>query len=88
MTVPLFSQSLVMELEVVISEDSHVSPVMESVVEGLRASSPHENLATFTALLCNGSDTAQVSEGNEVSETNGAMSVRKDGSENECSDTG
>ena len=53
-----------MEFEVSVPEDGHVSPMMESIVEGLRAGSPHEHLTTFTALFCNGSDTAQVSEGN------------------------
>ena len=71
-----------------IAEHSHVSPMMESVVEGLRARSPHEDLATFTALLCHGSDTAQVSQGNEVSEPNGVMSVCEDGSEDKGADTG
>jgi hypothetical protein len=47
-----------MEFEVWVTEDGHVSPMMESVVEGLRTGSPHENMSTFTALLCNGSDTA------------------------------
>ena len=60
---------------------------MESVVEGLRASSPHEHLATFTALLCNRSDTAKVAQGDEVSEANSVVSVCEDRSEDEGSDT-
>lgn len=46
-----------MELEVRVSEDGHVGPMVESVVEGLRSGSPHKDLATITALFGNGSDT-------------------------------
>ena len=77
-----------MEFEVWIAEDGHVGPMMESVVEGLRARSPHEDLAAFTALLCNGSDTAKASKCTEVSEANRVVSVCEDGSEDEGADPG
>jgi hypothetical protein len=77
-----------MEFEVGVSEDGHVSPMMESVVEGLRAGSPHEHLTTFPTLLCNGSNTAKVSQGDEVSEPNSVMSVCEDRREDEGTDTG
>ena len=87
MTVSLCPEASIVELEVRVSKNGHVGPMMESVVEGLRASSPHENLATFTTLLRNGSDPAKVSEGNEVSEPNGVMSVSENGGEDEGTDT-
>ena len=75
MIVALFPQSLVMELESRVAEDGHVSPMMESMAEGLRARSPHENLATSTTLLCDRSDASQASEGREVSQANRVVSV-------------
>ena len=68
-----------MEFEAWVSEDGHVRPMMESVVEGLRAGSPHEDPASFTALLGNGSDAPQASEAIEVSQSNGVVSVSEDG---------
>ena len=58
MRVSLCSQAAVVELEVNVPKDGHVRPMVESVVEGLRAGSPHEDLSTITALFGNGSDTA------------------------------
>ena len=63
-------------------------PMMESVIEGLRACSPHENLPTFAALFRNGSDAAEATECLEVSQSNGVVCVAEERGEDKGSDTG
>ena len=74
-------------LEVRVCEDGDACPMMESVVEGQRASSPHEDLwsllATLTTFFGDGSDAAETSEGVEISETKGVVGVTEHGSEHD-----
>ena len=56
MGVSLCPKASVMRFEVRVSKDGHVGPMVESIVEGLRAGSPHEDLATITTLFGNGSN--------------------------------
>lgn len=88
MPVPLCPHSVVVEFGVVISEDGHVCPMMESVIEGLRACSPHEDLSTFAALFGNGSDAPQATECLEVSQSNGVVCVGEESGEDKGSDAG
>ena len=66
--------------------------MMQSVVEGQRASSSHEDLrsqlATLTAFFGDGSDAAEASKGIEISETNGTVGIAEDGSEHKGADAG
>ncbi|MGH9388477.1 MAG: hypothetical protein ACRD1Z_02610, partial [Vicinamibacteria bacterium] len=58
-----------------VAEDGNPCPVMQSVVEGQRASSSHEDLrsllATLTAFFGDGSNSTEAPEGVEISEPNG-----------------
>lgn len=64
--------------------------MMESIVEGQRASSPHEDcwsqLSTLAALFGDGSDATEASEGLEIAETNGVMGISEYGSKHEGAD--
>jgi len=79
-------------LEVRVCEDGDACPMMESIIEGQRASSSHEDLrsllATLTAFFGDGSYTAEASKGIEISETNGVVGVTEHGSEHDGADAG
>ncbi len=85
---PSGTKPVVVLLEVVVSEDGYPGPMMESIVEGLRARSPQKDLATFAALFRDGSDTSEAPESLEIAETNGVVSIAENGSEYEGADAG
>ena len=66
-------------LEGVVLEDSYPGPMMESIVKGQRRSCPHEDfgflLTALTALLCDGSNATEASEGLEISEANRVVGI-------------
>ena len=80
-------KSVVVLLEGVVLEDSYPGPMMESIVQGQRASSPHEDfgflLTALAAFLCNGSDATEAPEGVEISETNRVVGIAEYGGEHE-----
>ena len=86
------TKTVVVLFGVRVSEDGNPCPVMQSVVEGHRASSSHEDLgsllATLTAFLGDRSDASEASKGIEISETNGVVCIAEDGSEHEGADAG
>ena len=90
--VALGTKPVVVVFEVRVCEDGDACPMMESIVEGQRASSSHEDLrsllATLTAFFGDGSYAAEASKGIEISETNGVVGVTEHGSEHDGADTG
>lgn len=64
--------------------------MMESVVEGQRASPPHEDfwmcLSTFTAFLSDGSDASKAPEGVEIAQSNGVVRKAEHRGEHEGAD--
>jgi hypothetical protein len=62
--------------------------MIESHVKGLRSCSPQDDLATFTALLGDGSYSPVGSEGLEITETNGFVGIAEHGSEYEGANAG
>lgn len=87
MVVAFSSHALVEELEVRVAQNGDGGPMMEGVVEGLGASSPHEDLSPLATLLGNGSDTPKATKSMEVTEANGIVRVAEKGGENEGADT-
>ena len=85
-------KSVVVLLESVVLKDGYPSPMMESIVEGQRTSSPHEDfrflLTALAAFLCNGSDATEAPEGVEISETNRVVGIAENGGEHEGPDAG
>jgi hypothetical protein len=75
-----------------VPEDGDASPVVESVIEGQGASSAHEDLGSkfspLSALLGDGRDATEASEGLEIAESNGVVGVAEQGGEHESPDTG
>jgi hypothetical protein len=61
---------------------------MQSIVEGLRASSPQEDLTTFATFFGDRSYPPKASESLEISETNGFVCIAEHGSEHESADAG
>lgn len=92
MRVTSFAKPVVVRFEYWVSENGDACPMMESVVKGQRASSPHEDfgifLPTLTAFLSDGSDSAKASEGVEISETDRVVGVAEQGSKYKGSNTG
>jgi hypothetical protein len=74
--------------EVGVAPDGDPGPVMQSIVEGLRASSSQEDLTTFTALFCDRSYAPKAPESLEITKTNGFVCIAEHGSENESADSG
>ena len=85
-------KSVVVLLEGLILDDGYPGPMMESIVQGQRTSSSHEDFGFFlTALatfLSNGSDATEAPEGVEISETNGVVGIAEYGGEDEGADAG
>jgi len=75
-----------MVFEVRVAQNGDSGPMMEGVVEGLRASSAHEDLPALATLFGNWGDPAMASKGAEVSKPNGIVSVAEKGSKNESPD--
>lgn len=88
MAVSFVTQLVVMLSGANVAQDGDPGPMIESIVEGLRASSPQENLATFAALFGDGRDPPKASESLEISETNGVVCIAEYGSEHEGADAG
>ena len=86
MAVASVTEGVVVVFGVRVSQDGDPGPMMESIVEVLRASSPEEDLATLAALFGDGSYPPKTSESLEISETNGVVSIAEHGSEHEGSD--
>ena len=82
------AKAVVVLLGVWVAKDGDPGPMIESIVEGLRACSPQEDLATFAALFGDGSDTAEAPESLEISKTNGVVGIAENGSEHEGADAG
>jgi len=85
--VPFIAHALVEELEVRVAQNGDGGPMMEGVIEGLGASSPHEDLSPLATLLGNGSDTPKATKSMEVTEANGIVRVAEKGGENKGADT-
>ena len=83
---PSGTKPVVVLLGVVVSEDGYPGPMMESIVEGLRARSPQEDLSMFAALFGDGSYTPEAPEGLEISAPNGVVGIAEHGSEHEGAD--
>ncbi len=88
MAVPSGTKAVVMLLGVWVAKDGDPGPMMERVVEGLRARSPQKDLATFAALFSDGSDTSEAPESLEIAKTNGVVGIAENGSEYEGADAG
>ena len=88
MAVPSGTKAVVMLLGVWVAKDGDPGPMMERIVEGLRARSPQKDLATFAALFRDGSDTPEAPESLEIAETNGVVGMAENGSEHEGADAG
>ncbi len=88
MTVPSATKAVVVLLGVWVAKDGDPGPMMESIVEGLRARSPQEDLATFSALFGDGSDTPEAPESLEIAKTNGVVGIAENGSEHEGANAG
>jgi hypothetical protein len=86
MAVASVTEAVVVLFSVWVSQDGDPSPMMERIIEGLRASSPQEDFATFAALFGDGSYPSKASESFEISETNGVVSIAEHGSEHEGAD--
>ena len=88
MAVASVTEAVVVLFGVCVSQDGDPGPMMESIVEGLRASSPEKNLPTFATLFCDGSNSPKASESLKISETNGIVCVAEHGGEHEGADAG
>ena len=88
MAMPSGAKAVVMLFGVWVTKDGDPGPMVESIVEGLRARSPQDDLATFAALFGDGSDTPEAPEGVEIAETNGVVCIAENGSEYEGADAG
>lgn len=66
MAVSFVTQLVVVLSEVGVAQDSNAGPVIQSIVEGLRTSSPQDDLATFAALFGDGSYSGKASESLEI----------------------
>ena len=88
MAMPSGAKAVVMLFGVWVAKDGDPGPMVESIVEGLRARSPEDDLATFAALFGDGSDTPEAPEGVEIAETNGVVCIAENGSEYEGADAG
>jgi hypothetical protein len=86
------AETVVVLFEPRVAEDRNAGPVMQSVVEGQRASSSHEDLRSFlaplTTFLGNRGNATKAPEGIEISESNGVVCIAEDGSEHEGADAG
>ena len=82
------TQLVVVLSGVCVAQDGDPGPVIESIVKGLRAGSPQDDLATFAALFGDGSYSPEASEGLEITETNGVVGIAEHGSEYEGADAG
>lgn len=88
MAVSFVTQLVVMLSGASVAPDGDPGPVMQSIVEGLRASSPQEDLTTFAALFGDRSYPPKASESFEISETNGFVGIAEHGSEHESANAG
>ena len=63
MAVPSVAKPVVVFFEVGVAQHGSAGPMMESVIEGQRASSPHEDswsqLTALAAFFCDGGDAAE-----------------------------
>jgi hypothetical protein len=62
--------------------------MMQSIVEGLRACSPHDDLSTFSALSGDGSDASEATECFEVAQANGVVGVAEETGKDKGPNTG
>ncbi len=88
MAVPSGTKTVVMLFGVWVAKDGDPGPMMERIVEGLRARSPQKDLATFAALFGDGSDTPEAPESLEIAKSNGVVGIAENGSEHEGADAG
>ena len=67
-------------------------PMMESIIERQRASSPHKDcwsqLTTLAAFFCDGGDAPETPEGIEISEPNRVVGIAEHGGEHVSTDAG
>ena len=86
------AKSVVVLLESLVLKDGYTGPMMESIVQGQRTSSSHEDfgflLAALAAFLCNGGDATEAPEGVEISETNRFVGIAEYGGEHEGAHAG
>lgn len=88
MAVASVTEAMVVVSGMSVVHDGDPSPMMESVVEGLRASSPQDDLATFAALFGDGGYSPEASESLAISETNGVVGIAEHRSEYEGANAG
>ncbi len=81
MAVATGAKAVVMLFGVWVAKAGAPGPMVESIVEGLRACSPQDDLATFATLFRDGSDTPEAPESLEIAETNGVVGIADNGSE-------
>lgn len=86
MVVASVTEAIVVLSGMSVVHDGDPGPMMESVVEGLRASSPERDLTTFAALFGDGGYSPEASESLEISETKGVVGIAEHGSEYEGAD--
>ena len=88
MAVSFLTQLVVVLFGMCVAQYGDPRPMMESIVEGLRASSPQENLPTFAALFGDGSDAAKTAEGIEITQANRVVSMTEETGEDKGTDAG
>lgn len=90
MAVPSVAKPVVVFFEVGVAQHGSAGPMMESVIEGQRASSPHEDswsqLTALAAFFCDGGDAAESPEGVEISKPNGVVGIAEHGGEHVSTD--
>ena len=92
MAVASVTKPVVVFFEVGVAQNGSACPMMESIIEGQRASSPHEDcwsqLTALAAFFCDRCDAAESPEGVEITEPNGVVGIAEHGGEHVSPDAG
>ncbi len=92
MAVASVTKPVVVFFEVGVVQNGSACPMVESIIEGQRASSPHQDcrsqLTALAAFFSDRSDASESPEGVEITEPNGVVGIAEHGGEHVSTDTG